>query len=229
MSAKAWCAFVHVIKEYWSNWMRCAKISVIINMITSNYILRYFLYWKSISLCGHTTISACVVCKSTTMELFISAEKERLTRFFCCCYSNCTWSWFPVLQISRRKNMMWNEREMIFKIHKLLTNCYIINWDMFTVWNLHNNHFATSLFYQCNTNHSTLLSKKTTKQDLFSCNHIKLIPEANLSHFTCLFVAIIVIHLSAFWCEEMQIFFLHFFRFSYLIPHFVDFSNNINL
>lgn len=82
MSAKAWCAFVHVIKEYWSNWMRCAKISVIINMITSNYILRYFLYWKSISLCGHTTISACVVCKSTTMELFISVEKERLTRFF---------------------------------------------------------------------------------------------------------------------------------------------------
>lgn len=141
--------------------------------------------------------------------------KRKINAFFCCCYcySNCTWSWFPVLQISRRKNMMWNEREMIFKIHKSLTNCYIINWDMFTVWNLHNNHFATSLFYQCNTNHSTLLSKKTTKQDLFSCNHIKLIPEANLSHFTCLFVDVEVIHLSAFWCEEMQIFFCIFFAF----------------
>lgn len=42
---------------YWSNWMRSAKIGVIISMITSNYIERLE---KSISLCGREhTINAC--------------------------------------------------------------------------------------------------------------------------------------------------------------------------
>lgn len=60
MSAMAWCAFAHVIKEYWSNWMRCAKMSVIINMITSNYILRFFyILKKHIAVRAHNNQRVC--------------------------------------------------------------------------------------------------------------------------------------------------------------------------
>lgn len=108
MSAKAWYAFAHVIKEYWSNWMRCAKMSVIINMITSNYILRFFFILKKhIAVRAHNNQRVCGMQIDDNGIIHIGWKRKINAFFCCCCYSNCTWSWFPVLQISRRK--IWCE------------------------------------------------------------------------------------------------------------------------
>lgn len=104
--------------------MRCAKIGVIISMITSNYIERLA---KAYGCAGAGTKSTRVVCKWTTMNSFISHKRERDKLVF---YFLKKMLYVELISGASKPTLntkygVKRKRNDIFKIHKSLANCRI--------------------------------------------------------------------------------------------------------